>query len=140
MTAPSNSVTLVLLPGLDGTDVFLRPLLTVLPPWVTSIVVEYPPHGRNDYEHLSAVVSDAVRGLDSFWVLGWSFSGPLALMLATQEPHRVRGVILCASFVRAPRRGLAWCRYLAVGPLFWIIRSPAASPPSSENAGIACLA
>ena len=122
VTAPSNSVTLVLLPGLDGTDVFLRPLLAVLPPWVTPIVVEYPPHGRNDYEHLSAVVSDAVRGLDSFWVLGWSFYGPLALLLATQEPDRVRGVILCASFVRAPRPALAWCRYVAVGPLFWIIR------------------
>lgn len=122
MTASSNSVTLVLLPGLDGTDVFLRPLLTVLPSWVTPIVVEYPPHGRNDYEHLSRVVSDAVRALDSFWVLGWSFSGPLALLLATQEPDRVRGVILCASFVRAPRLDFVWCRYVAVGPLFWIIR------------------
>ena len=44
------------------------------------------------------------------------------MMLATQEPDRVRGVILCASFVRAPRLDLVWCRYVAVGPLFWIIR------------------
>jgi hypothetical protein len=33
MTAPSR-VTLVLLPGLDGTSVFFRPLLAALPSWV----------------------------------------------------------------------------------------------------------
>jgi pimeloyl-ACP methyl ester carboxylesterase len=122
MTTASGRMKLVLLPGLDGTCVFFRPLLTALPPWVEPIVVEYPPDGRNDYEHLLAVVSDAVQRLDAYWVLGWSFSGPLALMLAAQDPHRVRGVILCASFVRAPRRGLPWCRFVVVGPIFWMVR------------------
>lgn len=121
MTVPSQ-VTLVLLPGLDGTDVFFRPLLKALPSWVTPIVVQYPPDGRNDYEHLFEIVSAALGGLSDYWILGWSFSGPLALRLAAQPVHRIRGVILCASFVRAPRLMLAWCRFAAIGPVFSIVR------------------
>ena len=112
---------LVLLPGLDGTEVFLRPLLRALPASITPIVVQFPADGANDYEHLFGVVRDAVRTLDAYWVLGWSFSGPLALMLAAED-RRVRGVILCASFVRPPRPLLAWCRVAAVGPVFWMVR------------------
>jgi len=122
MTAPGR-VTLVLLPGLDGTSVFFRPLLAALPSWVEPLVIEYPSDGGDDYPHLLALVSEAVRGLDAYWVLGWSFSGPLALMLAARDPDRVRGVILCASFVRAtnctaarrpwsiwPAHEMCWCR------------------------------
>jgi pimeloyl-ACP methyl ester carboxylesterase len=117
-----SQVTLVLLPGLDGTDVFFRPLLKALPSWVTPIVVQYPQEGRNDYEQLFEIVSAAVGNLCDYWILGWSFSGPLALRLAAQRGHHIRGVILCASFVRAPRRALAWCRFAAVGPIFSIVR------------------
>jgi pimeloyl-ACP methyl ester carboxylesterase len=115
-------VRLVLLPGLDGTDVFLRPLLHALPQSIVPVVVQFPSDGANDYQHLLGIVEDAVRGLDAYWVLGWSFSGPLALMLAARDRQRVRGVILCASFVRAPHPLLAWCRIAAVGPVFWMIR------------------
>ena len=95
----------------------------MLPAWVKPIVVEYPPHGGNDYLDLLNVVSHAVRDAGEYWVLGWSFSGPLALMLAAREPRRIRGVILCASFVRPPRPNLAWCRFAAVGPVIWLIRA-----------------
>ena len=37
--------TLVLLPGLDGTEVFFRPLLASLPEWVRPHVVSFPPAG-----------------------------------------------------------------------------------------------
>jgi pimeloyl-ACP methyl ester carboxylesterase len=116
------SHTLVLLPGLDGTDVFLRPLVRALPPHVTPVIVQFPDNGANDYEHLLEIVRDAVRDLDSYWVLGWSFSGPLALRLATDHRDCVRGVILCASFVRAPRPLLAWCRIGVVGPVYSVVR------------------
>lgn len=115
-------MTLVLLPGLDGTDVFFRPLLAALPPWVTPIVVRYPPEGANGYEHLLDVAGEAVRDLSECWVLGWSFSGPLALELARRHGQRIRGVILCASFVRAPYPFLRWCRFAAVGGVLWSIR------------------
>ncbi len=34
--------------------------------------------------------------------MGESFSGPLALMVAARRPAALRGVVLCASFIRSP--------------------------------------
>ena len=120
MTKP---LTLVLLPGLDGTDIFLQPLLKALPDSVRPLVVSYPASGSNRYADLLTIVREAVAGLDQFHVLGWSFSGPLALMLAAEEPQRVRSVILSASFVRPPRPNVAKLRFALVGPAIWLWRA-----------------
>ena len=114
--------TLVLLPGLDGTEVFFGPLLAALPPWVEPVVVTYPTSGANGYAELIGVVEAAVADAPEFFVLGWSFSGPLALMLAAKEPERTRGVILCASFVRSPLPILSWLRFAVVAPVVNLVR------------------
>jgi pimeloyl-ACP methyl ester carboxylesterase len=116
-------LTLVLLPGLDGTEIFLQPLLRALPESVRPLVVCYPIAGPNRYPDLLAIVREAVAGLDQFHVLGWSFSGPLALMLAAEEPQRVRSVILSASFVRPPRPALASIRFMISGHSIWLWRA-----------------
>jgi hypothetical protein len=41
--------TLVLLPGLDGTEIFFGPLLSQLPSWIDPVVITYPPTGPNMY-------------------------------------------------------------------------------------------
>ena len=120
--------TLVLLPGLDGTEVFFGPLLAALPPWVEPLVVTYPTSGANGYADLFGVVEAAVADAPEFYVLGWSFSGPLALMLAAKEPKRTRGVILCASFVRSPRPILPWLRFAVVPPVVTLIRLARRTP------------
>jgi len=95
-------VTLILLPGLDGTDIFFRPLLAALPPWIEAHCVEYPVSGPNDYRVLLPLVRTACQACEEFFLLGWSFSGPLALMLAAESPAALRGVVLCASFISPP--------------------------------------
>lgn len=103
---------LLLLPGLDGTEVLFAPLIAALPAWLQATVVTYPIAGRNSYDDLLPPLLAWVRRQPDCHVLGWSFSGPLALRLARTEPRRVRSVTLAASFVRRP---LPW---LAVaGPL-----------------------
>lgn len=118
-----KATTLVLLPALDGTDVFFRPLLASLPEGIRPLVVSYPGCGANGYAELLALVKQALAGIPEFYVLGWSFSGPLALMLAAAEPTRTRGVILSASFVRPPHPILSRLRFAAVGPVVWTIRA-----------------
>src|SRR6185369_7747821 len=54
------------------------------------------------YDELLPIVEDAVPRGEEFIILGESFSGPLAVMLAAKQPPELRGVILCASFVRSP--------------------------------------
>jgi pimeloyl-ACP methyl ester carboxylesterase len=111
--------TLLLLPGLDGTDIFFQPLLAALPAAVQARVVRYPAAMPQDYAALLALVRREIADLPHCHVLGWSFSGPLALMLAAAEPHRVRSVILAASFVRAPNALAARLRFALVAPLIW---------------------
>lgn len=135
MTPPSPVHTLVLLPGLDGSDRFLRPLVEALPAPVRPRVLTYPRDGDQSYSRLLSEVSARVRDLDRYWLLGSSFGGPLALRLAAQAPSRVCGVVLSTSFVRMPRPELAkWapCANAAViGALrtvrrlpVWLGRSP----------------
>src|SRR6185295_4076803 len=95
----SAGATLVLLPGLDGTEVFLRPLAAALSRTIRPVVVTYPTVGAEEYRDVLQIVRGATKGFSSFYVLGLSFSGPLAVMLATAEPKRVKGVILAATFV-----------------------------------------
>lgn len=119
---PSGRITLVLLPGLDGTDVFFRPLLASLPEWVAPLVVQFPSSGANEYRELLAMVRKILAETPRCYVLGWSFSGPLGLMLAEAEPEKIQGVILVSTFVRAPWRLFAQLRWAAVTPMVWLIR------------------
>lgn len=120
--------TLVLLPGLDGTDAMFAPLLESLPPWIRPVVVTYPASGPNGYDDLLPLVQRAVAGTRRFHVLGWSFGGPLALMTAGANRDAVRGIILCASFARAPRPDLAPWRFAFRPPVVATIRALRRAP------------
>jgi pimeloyl-ACP methyl ester carboxylesterase len=117
-----KSVTLVILPGLDGTEVFFRPFLNSLPAYVRAVVVEYPGSGDNDYETLLQFARESVADVPEFFLLGSSFSGPLAIMLAAEEPERVQGIILSATFLRPPREYQTYLRFACVGPVIWALR------------------
>jgi pimeloyl-[acyl-carrier protein] methyl ester esterase len=112
-SAAAASIALVLLPGLDGSGVLFRPLLPHLPPAIRPIVIAYPPDRPLGYDELLPFVRDQLPADQPFAVLGESFSGPLAIRLAAEHPAHLRGVILCATFVRSPalirRRWFARC-------------------------------
>lgn len=114
-----RTVSLVLLPGLDGTGILFGPLLQTLPSWIKPIVVRYPPDRFLTYSELLPLVVDALPRDGPFILLGESFSGPLAVMVATRRPAGLAGVILCASFVSNPRPIIgAFCRLLPLSFLF----------------------
>jgi pimeloyl-ACP methyl ester carboxylesterase len=96
-------VTFVLLPGLDGSAAFLRPLIDALPAWITPRVIDYPREGAQDYNTLLSHALAQTADLDTYWLLGSSFGGPLALRLATADAARVRGLVLSTTFVRMPQ-------------------------------------
>lgn len=107
-------ITLILLPGLDGSGVLFRPLIRHLPPEFRPIIVAYPPRDVLGYNELLPLVLSALPSPSPFLLLGESFSGPLALMAAATRPQGLRGVILCATFVRNPvRPRLSLLRHLA---------------------------
>jgi pimeloyl-ACP methyl ester carboxylesterase len=115
--------TLVLLPGLDGTEIFFGPLLAQLPSWIDPVVVTYPASGPNAYDDLAPIVLQAVDKLSEFAVLGWSFGGPLALMVAAQRPSRVSAVLLCGSFVTPPHPALVPFRFAMTASVVASVRA-----------------
>ncbi len=128
MSMPAEPASLLLLPGIDGTELFFGPLLAALPPWIRPQVVTYPMSGGNGYADLLPLVETSAAATPDFFVLGWSFSGPLALMLAARQPRRTRGVILCSSFVRPPLHVPAWLRLATIAPTVGLIRLARRAP------------
>lgn len=116
-----GNLSLVLLPGLDGTGDLFRPLLNVLPTGIDGRVVSYPTDRVLTYDELLPVVLSQLPADGPVVLLGESFSGPLALRAAARRPDGVRAVVLCASFIRRPVP--AWARYVA-WPLMFRLPPP----------------
>ena len=113
---------LVLLPGMDGTGVLFRPLVDALPPELEPIVVAYPTDEPLSYAELLPLVRRSLPAGGDFIVLGESFSGPLALSVATEDPPGLAGVVLAGSFVANPIRSLpAWAGVLSRPWLFRLV-------------------
>lgn len=99
---PVKPLSLVLLPGLDGTGILFRPLVAALPADIKPIVVRYPPDRQFTYLELLPLVRETLPQSEPFILLGESFSGPLAVMIAADPPKNLIGLVLCATFVTAP--------------------------------------
>ncbi|SEE71147.1 Pimeloyl-ACP methyl ester carboxylesterase [Rhizobiales bacterium GAS191] len=93
--------TLVLLPGLDGTGLLFAPLLRHLPADLPVKVIAYPADPEMGYDELTAYASSQLPD-GPLILLGESFSGPIAILLARKFHYRVEGLILAASFITAP--------------------------------------
>ncbi len=97
-----NNIHLVLLPGMDGTGLLFEPLLNALPKEIRPTVISYPSDQPMTYKELLPIVLNALPLQEPFILLGESFSGPLALMVANQRHSNLLAVILCASFIHNP--------------------------------------
>jgi len=92
-----------MLPGMDGTGQLLVEFEKALHPDVETVVVAYPADAPLDYEQLEMFVRERLPADRPFFLLGESFSGPIAVSLAAASVAHLRGLILCCSFVRNPR-------------------------------------
>jgi pimeloyl-ACP methyl ester carboxylesterase len=95
--------TLVLLPGMDGTGELFAPFRAALGNRLRVRVVHYPPDQPLEYAPLERVAHAALPADDDYVMLAESFSGPIAVSLAAAHPRRLKGMVLCATFVRNPR-------------------------------------
>lgn len=105
---------------MDGTGDLLAPLQQRLLVAGRVKLIAYPTAEPLGYAELEAYVI-AKLPEEPCVLLGESFSGPIAVGLASRNPRRVAGLILASSFVRHP-----WPRWLAGGvlplPSAWLPR------------------
>lgn len=95
---------IVLLPGLDGTGELFDRLVPLLDAATRVTVLRYPADPALGYEDYARYVRDQI-GDRNVVLLGESFSGPVAVLVAARHPARVKGVILAATFLQSPYAG-----------------------------------
>lgn len=99
----SQPISLVLLPGLDGTGLVFEPLLKALPKTIDPQVVRYPADKPLSFqEHVDFARQQLPAG-KKFVLLAESFSGPIGLQLLADPPGNMVGAIFVATFDRYPR-------------------------------------
>ena len=106
---------LVLLPGMDGTGDLFEPLIAVLLGKLQCKVIQYPPHKALSYAELAEHVVPQLPVREEYVILGKSFSGPIAVMIAESKPRNLVGLILCATFARNPRPNFVRATLLFIG-------------------------
>jgi pimeloyl-ACP methyl ester carboxylesterase len=113
------TVTVLLLPGLDGTGALF--VGAAPPPGLALTIVDYPCERPVPRTRLIEAILAALPSEGPVILVGESFSGPLALEAAARVP-RLIGVVLLASFARPPRARLLIRLVAWLGP--WLFRRP----------------
>lgn len=93
---------LILLPGMDGSGRLFEPFIAALGPGYPVTTVAYPPERPLGYAELMRLVRGWLPADEPFVLLAESFSGPVAIMLAAENPAGLRGLVLVSTFARAP--------------------------------------
>jgi len=96
-------LTVVLLPGLDGSGLLFEEFVGRTPPGFRAQVVTYPSREVTSYAELEPLVRDQLPE-GPYVIVGESYSSPLAVQLAARPIGDLRGLVLAAGFVTAPAR------------------------------------
>ena len=95
-------MTLVLLPGLDGTGMLFDSFVSALGSEYQVKVVRYPSSEPLGYAELEEIARASLPQDGPFIILGESFSGPIAVSIAASCSSQLKGLVLSCSFVRNP--------------------------------------
>ena len=106
MTIQSN-LTLVLLPG----ELF-ESLLAELPLGIKTLVIRYPTDIVLNYAELAEFADMEIPKNMPYVLLGESFSGPIAIALASRCNEQLKGVVLSCTFAINPRPLLSKLSFL----------------------------
>ncbi len=117
-------ITLVLLPGLDGTGNLFANFIQELPTTVKVIKVAYPSRQFLPYSELVTWLSEIVPKDGHYAILGESYGSPLAVKFAATHPPNLIGIILSVGFISNPVRRYWPLPKLLARPLFFRIRPP----------------
>jgi pimeloyl-ACP methyl ester carboxylesterase len=105
-------VTLVLLPGLNGTIDLFASFQTAASASFKIIAVAYPDDPNLGYAELVEVARKSLPINEEFLIVGESFSGPIAISIAASMPPGLIGLVLCCTFSQNPRPSFSSLHWL----------------------------
>jgi pimeloyl-[acyl-carrier protein] methyl ester esterase len=89
---------------MDGTGELFAPFLKAISRQIDTQVIRYPTDQPLDYGALEALVRNELPPNKPFVLLGESFSGPIAISIASNPPANLVGLLLCCTFASSPIR------------------------------------
>lgn len=101
---------ILILPGLDGTGTLLSEVAELLTSKHEVTVVRYAPN-LYAYQDLKTKVQTALPA-DDYIIVAESFSGPLAVIIASEKPAGLQGVVFVATFAKTPIKVPKFLTYL----------------------------
>lgn len=104
---------------MDGTGKLFEPLCNFLP--ASTIILPLPQSGPQSYEFLATYI-EAKLPDEEFIIVAESFSGPIAVLLATKNLENLKGIIFIATFISCPKPALVSLAKLL--PLKNLLRFP----------------
>lgn len=87
---------------MDGIGSLFESFVEALKPSLEPIIVSYPPTQGLGYENLEAIAEAALPSGEPFVLVGESFSGPIAISIASRQPPGLVALILVCTFSRSP--------------------------------------
>lgn len=117
-------LTLVLLPGLDGTGDLFRDFVRALPPEFDVLTMRYPTDRCLPYSELIEIVRATCPQSAPIVLLAESFSTPLAIQYAATNSASLKGLVLCAGFATSPVQGLRRLLCSLLTPFLFRIKLP----------------
>ncbi len=96
------ALTLVLLPGMDGTGELFGPFIQAMGSAQTVQVIRYPMDRPLGYAELVDWAAQQLPPDVPYVLLGESFAGPIAWRLAARADNRLKGLVLCCTYTRHP--------------------------------------
>jgi pimeloyl-[acyl-carrier protein] methyl ester esterase len=119
-----KKLTLVLLPGLDGTGELFANFLPEVPPGLDVIIAAYPRQEFLSYPELVSWLSGVVPKDRPYVLFGESYGSPLAVMFAAGHPANLAGIILCVGFISSPVKNWGLLPRLLARPFFFQFSPP----------------
>lgn len=95
-----DDLTVLVFPGLDGSDTLLREFVAAAPAKFNVRTITLP--DATSYWELAEKLDSAVLQAGPCVLIGESFSGPLAILLAQHHPSLVKHLVLTATFATPP--------------------------------------
>ncbi|MCP5477323.1 MAG: alpha/beta hydrolase [Rhodanobacteraceae bacterium] len=93
----------VVLPGMDGAARLLGCFAEAMQPFADVQLIDLPDDRALGYDELTDAMQGQLPEGRPFFLLGYSFSGPIAIRLAAEQPNGLVGLILCCTFACTPR-------------------------------------
>ena len=112
-------LTLLLLPGMDGTGELFNPFINFLPAWIKPEIVRYPNRVPLGFKDLLPAARSAIPDSSPFVLLAESFSTPMAVQLAADAPSNLQAIIICAGFVKPPVGAFSRSWISALAPMLF---------------------